>query len=163
MTVFINQNDFSHGELDPRLITRTDLDFYNRGALKLRNVVVIPQGGAKRRFGTQFIDTINANSNEYMLFHFIFSETVKYLLLFTPLNLAIYRDDVKVKDIVTPYTASMLSGLELKMDQSPNLLVIVHPDVKPHELLQIEPFGDADWKFEEIVFRYLPANDYDKN
>ena len=48
------QTNFTSGELDPLLGTRDDVKHYYNGAEKLRNVVVIPQGGAFRRPGLLF-------------------------------------------------------------------------------------------------------------
>lgn len=52
------QNRFTAGELEPQLIARNDGDYYYAGADKLRNVVVIPEGGAKRRMGSISINEI---------------------------------------------------------------------------------------------------------
>ena len=52
------QTSFASGELSPLLMGRTDLDQYYRGAQDAENVVIVPQGGVKRRPGTKFIDTV---------------------------------------------------------------------------------------------------------
>jgi hypothetical protein len=52
------QTSFASGELSPLLMGRTDLDQYYKGAQTAENVVIVPQGGVKRRPGTQFIDTV---------------------------------------------------------------------------------------------------------
>ena len=48
---FISQTNFSAGELDPRMLGRTDLRSFENGAAKLRNVVVETTGGVRRRPG----------------------------------------------------------------------------------------------------------------
>ena len=50
------QTTFTRGELDPRLVGRIDVAAYRNGAAKLRNVQVIPQGGARRRPGSVYVD-----------------------------------------------------------------------------------------------------------
>ena len=45
---FILQTNFSAGELDPRMLGRTDLRSFENGAAKLRNVVVETTGGVRR-------------------------------------------------------------------------------------------------------------------
>jgi len=50
------QSSFASGELSPLLNGRTDLDQYYKGAQTAEGVVIVPQGGVKRRPGTQFID-----------------------------------------------------------------------------------------------------------
>jgi hypothetical protein len=52
------QTSFASGELSPLLMGRTDLEQYYKGAQDAENVVIVPQGGVKRRPGTQFIDTV---------------------------------------------------------------------------------------------------------
>ena len=49
------QNSFVSGELSGIVKGRTDLDQYYQGLSVAENVVTIPQGGVKRRPGTQFI------------------------------------------------------------------------------------------------------------
>ena len=53
------QNRFTAGEFEPTLIARNDGDYYYAGADKLRNVVVIPEGGCKRRMGSIKLNQIN--------------------------------------------------------------------------------------------------------
>lgn len=55
------QTSFASGELSPLLLGRTDLDQYYKGAQTAENVVIVPQGGVKRRPGTQFIESIVRN------------------------------------------------------------------------------------------------------
>ena len=52
------QSSFASGELSPLLLGRTDLDQYYKGVQSAENVVIVPQGGLKRRPGTEFIDSI---------------------------------------------------------------------------------------------------------
>ena len=52
------QTSFASGELSPLLLGRTDLDQYYKGAQIAENVVIIPQGGVKRRPGTQFVESL---------------------------------------------------------------------------------------------------------
>lgn len=49
------QTSFASGELSPLLNGRTDLDQYYRGAQQAENVLVVPQGGLKRRPGNETI------------------------------------------------------------------------------------------------------------
>ena len=56
------QTSFASGELSPLLNGRTDLDQYYKGAQTAENVVIVPQGGVKRRPGTKFVDvTLKGN------------------------------------------------------------------------------------------------------
>ena len=52
------QTSFASGELSPLLKGRTDLDQYYHGAQQAENVVIVPQGGVKRRPGLEHIDGV---------------------------------------------------------------------------------------------------------
>ena len=52
------QNNFVSGELSPLMRGRTDINQYYQGLQKANNVVLVPQGGVKRRPGTEHIDTV---------------------------------------------------------------------------------------------------------
>ena len=49
------QTSFASGELSPLLLGRTDLDQYYKGAQTAEGVVIVPQGGVKRRPGLDHI------------------------------------------------------------------------------------------------------------
>lgn len=51
------QSSFVSGELSPLLIGRTDLQQYYQGTQVAENVLIVPQGGLKRRPGTEFVAT----------------------------------------------------------------------------------------------------------
>lgn len=55
------KTNFTSGELDPKLHSREDLKHYYNGADRLRNVIAMPQGGVRRRWGTRFVDKLRAN------------------------------------------------------------------------------------------------------
>lgn len=54
------QNSFVSGELSDVIKGRTDLDQYYKGMEIANNVITTPQGGVKRRMGSQFISTVPA-------------------------------------------------------------------------------------------------------
>jgi len=54
----LSQSSFNAGELAPTLLSRDDIEQYRQGADKLRNVVVVPHGDAKRRPGLRFHEEI---------------------------------------------------------------------------------------------------------
>ena len=53
---YFSQNSFVSGELSPLLKGRIDLDQYYQGLETAENVLIVPQGGLKRRAGTQHVD-----------------------------------------------------------------------------------------------------------
>ena len=88
---FLTQTDFSAGELDPRLLGRTDLRSYQSGAARLRNVVVETTGGVRRRPGTSYVGNANGRGR------LVAMETgpdQAYLLAFADFQVKIFRDGV---------------------------------------------------------------------
>ena len=82
----ITFHDFTHGQLDKTLKSRSDLDIYNKGALELKNLVVRPGGAVKSRFGTQFLfetptDLLEPANDGYQMFAFAPSEQLKLLII----------------------------------------------------------------------------------
>ena len=118
------KTSFTAGEISPRLLGRGDLTAYANGTAKLRNVQVHPTGGISRRSGTRYVDTV-AGSGRLMSFEFNTEQV--YLLVVSENLIDVYRDDVKVASIVTPWNESQIRSLVWV--QSADTLLVVHPDV----------------------------------
>jgi hypothetical protein len=161
MTVNLVQYSFTHGEISPQMIARGDLEIYRKCAKQLRNMLVIPQGGARRRFGLEYIAdlTSEAGAGEYLGGWYQVADDENYLLIFLPLKINIYKDDAFLASVTTPYTAIQLANREVKFSQSGNSLIVVHPDIPPKELI----FTPSVWELTDITFRNLPAYDFKKN
>lgn len=63
MTTKILQQRFTQGEFSPEMLGRSDIDQYYSGAETLNNVIVIPQGGVKRRGGGRYISGLIQSLN----------------------------------------------------------------------------------------------------
>jgi len=156
MGTLLVQNDFTHGELDPELIARSDIRLYHKGVRQARNVVVKPGGGAKRRFGTLFITEIIATEDQYTLHDFEFSEEQIFLLVFTDIKVEIFLNDILQATVVTPYSGAIVK--ELKFAQTTNLLVIAHPDFEPRQLRR--GATPTAWTLSLIPFSFVPVHDF---
>ena len=100
------QSSFVSGELSPLLKGRVDLDQYYQGMETAENVLIVPQGGLKRRAGTQHVDVA-----EKIIKPFI-SAGVGQLFSFTvttglPLVLSTYTNNSSTFKIIS-YTGSGL-------------------------------------------------------
>lgn len=161
MGVLINQNDFTHGELDPRMLSKSNLEIYRKSAQRLRDVVVTSMGNLQRRFGTLYIDDLGNQGDEIMFAEFVFNEEITYLLVFTDANIAVYRDDVFKVNIAAPWPGVALQYLQPHWSQTENSMIIVHPDFEPRVL---ERGGDdVTWTLNTFVFKNLPGFDFDQN
>ena len=54
--VHLKQNDMTHGVINEALQSRTDLAIYTKSMSELTNMVVLPEGGIRTRFGTESVD-----------------------------------------------------------------------------------------------------------
>jgi len=125
----ISKNSFSGGEISPYLIGRGDLKAYENGMAKMRNLIIYPTGGLRRRPGLRHVDTLDEQAR---LVSFEFNTDQTYLLVFKNLKMVVYRDGVKQIEIDTPWTQIQLSSLI--WTQSADTLLVVHPDVEPRKI-----------------------------
>jgi len=168
------QANFSYGELDPKLLCRPDFTGYYKGARKLRNVLCIPQGGVKRRFGTEYgnviVNTGSANvpvtdPDEIKSLIFDYTRTKHFLIVLRPngaTNVAfdIYLDNV-LKATVTSsaYTRSQIA--EMNFVKAQDRIIWLHKNVQPRELVKdaSDP-TDTTWALTAISFAYTPVFDF---
>jgi hypothetical protein len=76
----IPQVNFSKGELAPQLYGRFDVDAWQAGLRKARNVIVMKYGGITKRPGTRLVGPVLNASEPTMLVPFQFSITQTYAL-----------------------------------------------------------------------------------
>jgi len=156
------QNDFTSGELDPRLRARTDLAQYQAGLTTARNVSIQPQGGAIRRPGTKYIATLDAGAaNAVRMVPFEFSVSDSYMLVFTPGRMYVFKDGVQITNIngsgndyatVASLTAAILP--EMNWVQSADTLIIAHENIAPLRL--VRGATDATWTVDTLPFTFIP-------
>ena len=56
--VKVTNHDFTHGKINRSLFARDDLTIYNKSAQTLENMLVMPGGSARTRFGTEYLGVI---------------------------------------------------------------------------------------------------------
>lgn len=131
------QNSFTAGELDPLLKGRTDLQQYFNGCESARNVFLLPQGGASRRHGFEYIDTLptvvaTGALSEARCASFVFSTTQTYKVIFCDLKILIYLGKTLVATVTSPYgTADMV---KMNWTQSLDTMYIFNEDYPIYEL-----------------------------
>lgn len=140
------KTNFTSGEISSRLLGRGDLRAYENGALTLRNVFIHPTGGVTRRQGTQYIDTARGYGR---FVQFEFNEDQTYLLVFTDLKIDIYRADVLVASVDSPYTHEQINKLDWA--QTADTLIICHGEVRPQLLVRQ---SDSSWTLNDLIFDY---------
>jgi len=153
-------NDFTHGELDPKMLSRPYLEIYNKSAISLQNMLVLPQGGVTKRFGLNFIEELNITKDfAFQITDFAHAIDTYYLLIFIPGKLRVYNkiDGSFVVEIVSPYTESELIANKLDFTHSKNSLVICNGDI-PQQL--VRGALPTDWVFSVFNFKRYPSYDF---
>ena len=89
-------SSFAAGEISPLLEGRTGIEKYREGLADLTNMVVMPQGGVKRRPGTEFLGEVKASSVKTRLIPFQFKTSDTYILEFGDSIMRVYRNGAQV-------------------------------------------------------------------
>lgn len=162
MQITALQNDFTSGEMDPKLRARSDIDQYRSGLAIARNITVQPQGGAKRRPGTQFIAPLPVNAGQGVrMVAFEFSTTISYMLVFVPGRMYVFRNGALITNIngsgndylaVAALTATIIN--EMCWTQSFDTLIVVHEDLAPLKIFRNG--SDTAWSASTLSFDYTP-------
>jgi hypothetical protein len=154
------QNSFTSGELDPKLLSRTDIKQYESGLTTALNVVVLPQGGVKRRPGLKYITELGGSpENGIRLVPFEFSTSDAYLLAFTHNRMAVIKNGVLQTNIAGSgnnyLTTTITSAMLTKMcwTQSADTLITVQEDMVPKKITRT---SDTAWTIADVTFDFNP-------
>ena len=88
-------NNFSSGEISPKLDGRIDLAQYFNGVQELTNWICVPQGGAKTRGGFHYVAPTKSNLPARLI-PFRFSELQNYMLLFGDENIQFFMNSGQI-------------------------------------------------------------------
>lgn len=157
------QSNFTTGEIDPLLKSRTDIKQYYNGLSSATNVLVQPQGGVTRRPGLQYVGTIPSASNPQSgcrLVPFEFSTTQSYMLLFVNNRMYVYKGGVLQtgingggNDYLTTSIGSANIGT-MNWTQSADTLIIVQEDMAPKKI--VRGGSHSTWTISDISFDFTP-------
>lgn len=136
------QTNFTAGEVSPRLHGRVDLEQYANGAAELLNMVVLPQGGATRRSGSQFVAEQKDQTKRVKLVPFRVSSRVAYVMEVGDGYIRFYRNRGVLADaggdpieVETTYTEVELR--ELRFTQSVDVLFVTHVNHRPAKITRV--------------------------
>ena len=126
--------NFTAGELSPLLSSRIDSDAYKNGVKTLRNFRIRSQGGITRRPGLQYLQTLS--NVAYQSEPYVYDEDEAYIILFsnTKAEIVDVSSPTSIAQTITscPWTTAMIG--ELKVAQSGDTMIIVHPDMPMQKL-----------------------------
>lgn len=151
--------NFTGGIYSPRLYGRVDLSKYYNACRTIQNMIVHPQGGASRRFGTVFVAETKASATAARLIPFQFNVEQAYMLEFGHQYIRFYKDNGQIVTGVTPvevatnYTSALLDSIQYA--QNADVMRIVNQSVYPSVLTRT---SHVDWTLETSVFTAPPAD-----
>lgn len=154
MRVTKMQTNFSTGELDPLMRSRTDLQQYQNALETATNVIIQPQGGVKRRDGLKFLQTVTQSATKLIPFEFSVDDA--YLVQIAVGFIYIYKNDVFTHSFAqSDFTAAMLPNITFS--QAVDTLILCHEDVHPKRLVRNT---DTSWTLEDLPLTNIPKYPY---
>jgi len=151
------QTNFTGGQISPRLFGRVDIESYRNSVKTLENMVVYPQGGAGRRFGTMYVgegkDSAAGTDRKFRLVPFEYSDTNAYCLEFGHNYIRFYAQSSQVVsggsavEVSTTYTDAQLD--ELQFAQSADVLYVAH---RSHPTRQLVRNSATSFTLSDVVF-----------
>jgi hypothetical protein len=138
------QTNFTSGELDPRLLGRSDLRSQENGAALLQNVFVETTGGVRRRSGLAYLITAAGRGR---LATFEPSSGGTFLFVFSDLQLDIYENEVLLATLTTPWTEDDIK--QISWAQFGDSVVVAHPDHAPQ---QVRKVSSISWSIADLEF-----------
>lgn len=166
------KTNFTAGEIDPLLLARSDVASYHNAGQKLRNAIVIPQGGVEMRPGSRYVWTVPEVSagvlSNVRLASFQFNTEQTYLMVFHHLAVSIFRNGELQATVTTPYTsddlvASYTSEGDListgiYWTQSKDTMILFHQD---HPIQELKRAGShTAWTFGAFAVKNIPRYDF---
>lgn len=108
-----SQDNFSKGELSPFMYGRAQVSQYYEGLKTAQNVLNYPTGAAGKRFGTLYLATLTGFTSFDQLFFqtFQYLDVCTFVLVFTPLNIAIYLEGVLQANVTTTLDAQSVYNI----------------------------------------------------
>lgn len=154
MAVDLIKNNFSSGEINPVLNTRTEVSLYQNGAKTLENVIPLVEGGVKKRGGTNL--KLSGNANDFVrLITFAPVAKSPYLLVFGVNKIQVVNALTYEVEQTIPTTYSSAEIIhDIQFATSAYSLYLVHPNFAPRLLKTNKDF--SSWDFSIVAFDVPP-------
>jgi len=163
MRVYPIYSDFSAGELSPRSWGRIDLPHFHRGARRIENFIVYPQGGVTFWPGLQYIADVDDHTKKGALIPWEEPGVANYFIEACVGKLKFYRADTMalVHTIAAgvPWSEAQLPDVIFDFDGA-HTMMFTHSAWKPTRL-QHTAAGDTNWTLDQptiTVVNYTDTN-----
>jgi hypothetical protein len=142
--------DFRAGELDPRVLMRSDSKIYSSGARSLKNCILSNTGAASRRPGTTRLAALSGRAR---LLEFEYDSDEKYIFAFRNAALDIYDETGTLVQSFSgstdcPWTSTTM--WQITYAQLADVTVICHETFHPKKYTRtsLTTFSAADFAFD---------------
>jgi sugar lactone lactonase YvrE len=156
----IIKNDFSAGEVSPRLYGRVDFEDFARGLKTCKNFIPFIQGPLQTRPGTIDVAAVKTESARTRLIPFKFGTTTAYVLEFGNLYFRVYYNNsgtytrLGTVEVTTPYATKHLQ--DIQFTQSNDVIYLAHPSYAPRKIIRA---ADDNWAITELNFVPPPTSE----
>lgn len=151
-------NNFTAGELSPKMHGRVDVARYQAGAEEIVNGWPVVHGGVDKRWGTLYHAAAKHADKKARLVPFVFSRTQAYILEFGHNYMRVHTDAGVILsapstpfEIATPYTESMLATMDFT--QAADTMLLWHEAAYPR---RVRRFADDNWVLDLAPFNPAP-------
>ena len=147
------RNNFTGGEISPRLAARYGLQGFENGCLSIENMLVRKEGGLVKRPGLRFVAPAKYHDKKCRLISFRFSRAQRYLIEAGDGYFRFFAGGGQIQvggapyEVASPYTEAQLP--ELTWTQSFDLLYLLHPAHPPRSLARLD---HANWVLSVLPF-----------
>jgi len=155
LKVTYQQNNFTAGEISPRIYGRTDFDRYANSLKACINAHPVVHGGCKRRGGFFFAKAAKFAAKKARTIEFVVSRDVAYMLEFGDLYVRIFSPNgVYLTEIVSPYTEAQLADIDYV--QGADTMFLFNSGTFPKRLRR---FSDTVWDLSSAPFTVQPFDE----
>jgi len=154
----VPQTSFTSGELDPRLLGRIETTRYYSGASLLRNVLVIPQGGVRRRPGMRHLNILGSFDHGIRCIPFAFNTEQTYNIALVAFGFHVWLNDGTYLGSYGGAPWNAIQAAQMNVAQSADTLLLVHPDVRPHRIRRGN--SHTAWSIDPMPMSNIPTHDF---
>lgn len=152
------QTSFTSGELAPSLLGRIEVARYFAGGRLLRNVLVIPQGGVKRRPGMAHLNQLDDGLTGVRLVPFAFNTEQTYCFALTDGRFRVWRQTGELVHDQSGCPWNGAQAAQMQWAQSADTLLLFHPDVPSQRIRR--GVSHSSWTRDALPYTNLPTFDF---
>jgi hypothetical protein len=145
-------NNFTGGEVSPKLDARSDLQKYYTACRTLENMIPYVEGGAQARPGLYFVAEVKDSTKKVRLFPFQFNTEQAYIIEAGENYFRFYKDNARILDGMIPYEVASEYQEEdlygIKVTQSADIFYLAHRDYCMRKLSRT---GHTAWTFTRFI------------